>query len=64
MKRILMISPIALAALVVWFVVTKAGPRALPSAADLLGVRLASGKIDPEEYRERMAALRELDQLG
>ena len=59
MKRILMISPIAFAAVVVWFVVTKAGARALPDAADLLGVRLAGGKIDVEEYRERMAALRE-----
>ncbi len=64
MKRILMISPIALAAVVVWLVVTKAAPRALPNAADILGVRLASGKIDPDEYRERMAALREGDQSG
>jgi hypothetical protein len=65
MKRIiLMFSPIAFAAIVVWFVVTKAAPRALPDAADLLGVRLASGKIDPEEYRERMAALREGDRSG
>ena len=52
-------SPIALAAVVVLFVVAKAAPRALPDAADLLGVRLAGGKIDVEEYRERMAALRE-----
>jgi uncharacterized membrane protein len=64
MKRILMISPIALAAVVVWFVLTKAAPRALPNAADILGVRLASGKIDPDEYRERMEALREGDQSG
>ena len=48
-----------MAAVVVLFVVAKAAPRALPDAADLLGVRLAGGKIDVEEYRERMAALRE-----
>jgi hypothetical protein len=60
MKRILMmISPIAFVAIVVWFVMTKAAPRPRPDAADLLGVRLASGKIGVEEYRERMAALRE-----
>jgi uncharacterized membrane protein len=36
----------------------------MPSAADLLDERLARGEISPDEYRERLAALRERDQTG
>jgi len=66
---IIMILLIALAAVAVRFFVTNARPRiggapspsARPSATDLLDERLARGEIDPDEYRERKAALREGD---
>jgi putative membrane protein len=50
----------------VWLVVGRprhtAADRAAPAAADpeqILGERLARGEIDPDEYRVRLAALRE-----
>jgi len=69
---IIMVLLIALAAVAVWFFVTNARPQtrgahlqsARPSATDVIDERLARGEIDPAEYRERMAALRERDQSG
>jgi putative membrane protein len=37
---------------------------ARPSAVDLLDERLARGEIGPDEYRERLAALRERGPAG
>jgi putative membrane protein len=69
---VVMILLIALAAVAVWFFVTNARPHTAgaptqssrPSATDLLDERLARGEISPDEYRERLAALRERDQAG
>jgi putative membrane protein len=69
---VIMILLIALAAVAVWFFVTNArrhaagasSPSTRPSATDLLDERLARGEISPDEYRERLAALRERDQAG
>jgi putative membrane protein len=70
---IIMMLLIALAAVAVWYFVANARPQtgggapvpsARPSATDLLDERLARGEISPDEYRERMTALRERDQAG
>jgi putative membrane protein len=69
---IIMILLISLAAVAVWFFVTHARAQpggapaqsARPSATDLLDERLARGEISPDEYRERLVALRERDQSG
>ncbi len=66
---IIVLLMIALAAGVIWAFVKHARPYvgatpdrpAYPSAAEILDERLARGEIDPDEYRERLAALREPD---
>jgi len=69
---VILILLIALAVVAVWFFVTNARPQTggapsqslRPGAADLLDERLARGEISPDEYRERLAALREREQSG
>lgn len=66
---------IALIALVAWAVYMTvqtrrgpgAGPRAhaQPAGAEaILAERLARGEIDPQEYRDRLSALREVPESG
>jgi uncharacterized membrane protein len=67
-----MILLIPIAAASVWLVLAAArrgtgatrSQNARPSAVDLLDERLARGEISPDEYRERLTALRERSQTG
>ena len=47
---------VAIIGLVVWLIARQPEPRD-PSARDQLDERLASGAIDPEEYRKRLDSL-------
>jgi putative membrane protein len=63
---------IIVASAAVWLFLASARRRsggthpqsARPNAADLLDERLARGEIGPDEYRERLAALRERGPAG